>query len=135
MYCLLSAITLTCRRSVTSSRLSGPYRPQHSKPLCLLLGTFQGHDFIGQFASDGWKSKYAENGVSIVNLCLLNPDGGSTFLGVMKAKGEKKTAEWIANYHREAAIKYTDGEVRHGSNWACLDVVLKGLLFLEMHII
>lgn len=66
--------------------------------------------------------------MSIINLCLLKPEGGSIFLEVMKAKGEKKTAEWIANYHRDAAIRYFDGKVSYISTCICMDQLFAMLI-------
>ena len=37
---------------------------------------------IGAIATDGWRKKAAEQGVSLINVCLLLPDGGAHFMKV-----------------------------------------------------
>jgi hypothetical protein len=32
-----------------------------------------------QITTDGWKKKTAEQGTPLINVCLLNPEGGSIF--------------------------------------------------------
>ena len=58
--------------------------------------------FVG-LCSDGWKKKYAEFGVPLVNVMALLPQrhGGSRFLEVIKAEGVTKDAEWIRDSHVE----------------------------------
>ena len=62
-------------------------------------------------ASDGWKKKYAEDGANLMNACLLTPDGRSYFLEALNTGGDRKTAEYIADFNAQLAAKHTSNEV------------------------
>ena len=61
-------------------------------------------------ASDGWKKRFAEMGCPLINFILLPSQGGSVFHKVMKASGEVKDAEWVAQKHIELAKQLTEGK-------------------------
>lgn len=62
-------------------------------------------------ATDGWKKKFAEHGVPLVNaMALKGAGGGSAFLKVVTAAGVTKDAQWIADLHVQLAEDLLPGK-------------------------
>jgi hypothetical protein len=61
-------------------------------------------------STDGWRKKTAEQGVPLVNVNVLLPEGGSFFYRVLPARGVVKDAAWIAAQHLEVAAEITGGK-------------------------
>lgn len=51
--------------------------------------------------TDGWKRKFAEQGVPLINVMVLLPDGGSKFIKIVTAAGVRKTATWVYKLHKD----------------------------------
>eukprot|EP00955_Chlamydomonas_euryale_P045663 353208-Chlamydomonas_euryale.AAC.1 len=51
--------------------------------------------------TDGFKKKYIEGGAPLLNVIALFPDGGSTFVKVVKAEGVTKDGKWFAQLHAD----------------------------------
>ena len=51
--------------------------------------------------TDGWKRKFAEHGVPLINVMVLLPDGGSKFIKIVTAAGVRKTMAWVFKLHKD----------------------------------
>ena len=66
---------------------------------------------VGQLATDGWKSKSAEQGASLINVLLLLPNGGAIFWTAINAAGVSKDAAWVVQLHEDMAAELTEGDM------------------------
>jgi hypothetical protein len=64
-----------------------------------------------QLATDGWRRGHCADGVPLINIMVLKPNGSSNFVKVESARGVCKDADWIAEQHLRWAEEVTDGQL------------------------
>jgi hypothetical protein len=60
-----------------------------------------------QMSTDGWRRGHVEQGVPLINVLALKPDGGAVFVKAEPARGVVKDAAWIAAQHLRWAEELT----------------------------
>lgn len=67
----------------------------------------------GLFAisSDGWRKNAASQGSPLININLLSPGGGASFVRVVRCAGVTKDASWIKELHLKEAQTLTGGQL------------------------
>jgi hypothetical protein len=63
-----------------------------------------------QLSTDGWSSQACMGGAALINCMVLLPDGGSYFLDVINASGQKKDKAWVCRIHLALLDQATNGD-------------------------